>query len=209
MNRSEFGKPVKREALKRSGGRCEAVGCNKPVFRRNLCSMHLSRLVRHGSIEAMPRKPQNGAPLKWLQSHVGHTDAKCLIPPFAGGRDSKVTFEGTRMMSYKAMCIMAHGAQPSPLHEVAHGCGNGHLGCANPQHLRWATRAENMADKIEHGTTNRGERHGQARFTSETIKEIRAALEAGESQRAIATRHGTSQGTISKVARGERWGWLK
>ena len=41
MSRSEFGKPVKREALKRSGGRCEAVGelyglafgtrCNAPL----------------------------------------------------------------------------------------------------------------------------------------------------------------------------------
>lgn len=41
MPRSEFGKPVKREALKRSGGRCEAVGelyglafgtrCNAPL----------------------------------------------------------------------------------------------------------------------------------------------------------------------------------
>lgn len=33
---------------------------------------------------------------------------------------------------------------------VRHLCGNGHLGCCNPRHLRWGTDAENAQDRILH-----------------------------------------------------------
>lgn len=50
------------------------------------------------------------------------------------------------------MCILAHGEPPSPEHVAAHSCGQGHEGCVNPGHLRWATVAENIADTLKHGT---------------------------------------------------------
>lgn len=50
------------------------------------------------------------------------------------------------------------GPPPSPHHEAAHGDGDRlNNALAN---LRWATRIENEADKLRHGTTARGARHG-------------------------------------------------
>jgi len=45
MARSEFGKPVKREALKRSGGLCEAVGAVYGLEPGNRCNAPLSHGV--------------------------------------------------------------------------------------------------------------------------------------------------------------------
>jgi hypothetical protein len=43
------------------------------------------------------------------------------------------------------VCVAANGEKPTFSHEVAHSCNNGK--CINRHHLRWATRAENMADR--------------------------------------------------------------
>lgn len=210
MSRAEFTRVTKREALRRSGTLCEAVGCGKSNFRRGYCAMHYTRLLRHGAIDdAVLAKARNGAPLQWLCDHARHRGDGCLTYPFAKGRSGKVTVrDGRRLSAFAVMCELAYGPKPSLLHEAAHNCGKGHEACIHPQHLRWATHAENLADRIEHGTSNRGEQHGLSRFTVADILTIRADLRRGDPQSAVAQRFSTSQGTISKIARGERWGWL-
>lgn len=48
----------------------------------------------------------------------------------------------------RIMCEEAHGPPPSPKHDAAHDTPNGCIGglCVNGEHLRWATRSENMQD---------------------------------------------------------------
>lgn len=46
-----------------------------------------------------------------------------------------------------------HGAKPSPNHQAAHG--NGKPGDNRAENLRWATPAENQADRLLHGTACR------------------------------------------------------
>lgn len=54
------------------------------------------------------------------------------------------------------VCTWYHGPRPptdprvpgNP--QVRHLCGNGHLGCFTPAHLRWGTAAENAADRSIH-----------------------------------------------------------
>jgi hypothetical protein len=70
------------------------------------------------------------------------------------------------------MCILAHGLPPFPKAEAAHGCGKGHLGCFSPKHVRWATPAENAADRVKHGTANRGEKVACSKLTPETALAI-------------------------------------
>src|SRR5215472_6204839 len=59
---------------------------------------------------------------------------------------------------HSLVCEAFHGQRPTLLHEVAHEDGNPSNVQAN--NLRWDTRAGNHADKLRHGTHNRGERHG-------------------------------------------------
>jgi hypothetical protein len=98
------------------------------------------------------------------------------------------------------------GPKPSPLHEVAHWDNDR----SNPRlsNLRWATKKENHADKLRHGTSNRGERHGLARLTADGIRQAVANIANGSTIRNQAERLGVHRETLGKALRGESWAWL-
>lgn len=138
----------------------------------------------------------------WLREHVNDEDGGCLIWPFARHVDGRAKINGD--MPARQMCEIAHGPAPTPLHEAAHSCGKAHLGCVHPKHLRWATRAENHADKREHGTHLEGEKHYRAILTENDVVEIRR-LRRTLSQRRIARRYGVSRSCISGVLGSKNW----
>jgi hypothetical protein len=75
--------------------------------------------------------------------------------------------------------------------------------------LAWGTHRENAADARAHGTIARGRRNGHCRLTEEDVRGIRRALRSGSTQAAVGRPYGVNQSTVSKIARGERWGWLE
>jgi hypothetical protein len=98
------------------------------------------------------------------------------------------------------MCIAAHGKPKRDDLHAAHSCGNPQ--CVNPKHIRWATPAENNQDKILHGTTNEGERHGNAKLTEKDVLEIRASRETLE---ALSARYNVSISVLSNVRNRKAW----
>lgn len=100
-------------------------------------------------------------------------------------------------LASRLICEAFHGPPPSPAHQTAHGDGDPLNN--RPNNLRWATQAENQADRILHGTSNRGERHGMAKLTSDQVGEIRSAK---GSQTAIAAMYDVHQVTVSRIKRG-------
>jgi len=70
--------------------------------------------------------------------------------------------------------------------------------------LVYGTNAENQADRILHGTSNRGERHGNHRLTEQQVLEIYAR----RAERGLAGEFGVSVETISAIRTGRAWGWL-
>ncbi len=62
--------------------------------------------------------------------------------------------------------------------------------------LRWGTRAENMADRAVHGTSNRGERNGMARLRNADVVEIRRRHGNGETKKAIAADYGITTARV-------------
>lgn len=152
-------------------------------------------------------KPANGTVAAWVAANKDYAGDGCLLWPFARLPDGRAAVS-QRLGSSKAarvMCRAAHG-NPPPRHEAAHSCGKGHEGCINPRHLRWATPTDNQADKIAHGTTNRGERHGMARLTAPEVLAIRSI--AGRSQSDIAKEFGVSRRTVGFIQTKQRWAWL-
>lgn len=92
---------------------------------------------------------------------------------------------------------------PSSGLHVAHYDGN-------PQHnrpcnLRWATRQENEADKVRHGTRLYGERVPNARLTDEQALDIYRRAVAGEPHSAIAADHGIGSPYVSMIFHGTVW----
>ena len=84
--------------------------------------------------------------------------------------------------------------------ECCHNDGNAfnnHL-----SNLRWDTSKNNHADKVRHGTTNRGERCGTAKLTGIQIDAIRLDTRL---QRLIAVDYGVRQNTISKIKSRVNW----
>ena len=151
-----------------------------------------------------------GAPERYLREVVfPFSGERCLEWPHGtnGVGYGMVTFEGKRQIASRVVCEAVHGPPPTPDLQAAHSCGNGDKGCVNPLHLRWATCAENHADKLLHGTTNRGERHGLAKLTREEVREIRR-LKGVTHQREIATRFGVCQMSVSRIQRRVTWAWL-
>ena len=87
--------------------------------------------------------------------------------------------------------------------EAAHEDGNP----INNQRLNlsWKTKKENAADKIKHGTDNRGEKHNMVKVTEEIVKEIRLKYRYGAIQRRLATFYGLSQCHVSDICTRKKW----
>jgi hypothetical protein len=110
------------------------------------------------------KKAPNGEPERFYREVVlTWTSDECLLWPYAKissgygqmaiepGRRGK---SGKRVLVSRRVCEDTNGPPPTPHHDAAHSCGKGHLGCCNPKHLHWATRLENVAEAIAHGTVN-------------------------------------------------------
>ena len=93
--------------------------------------------------------------------------------------------------------------QPSLSHELAHWDGDKTNNA--PSNLRWATKVENQADRIRHGTTNRGERHGAAVLTELDVADCREARRSGVTLAALARRHGVTLQAIHYATTGKNW----
>lgn len=187
---------------------CSVEGCGKSgVMRRGFCGNHYKRFQKYGDPSAGGTSP--GVPLAWVKDHVAHEGDGCLIWPFGqrgDGRGSvKINGEDRRVQS--VMCEMAHGPAPTTAHEAAHSCGKGSSGCVHPQHLRWATRKENQADRLLHGTDSRGEKSASCILTAEQVIEIRA-LKGAVPRPELARRYGVSVSAIGDIFARRNWAWL-
>ena len=187
---------------------CSIEGCGKPHEARGWCKRHYLRWKRHGNPNS--GRTAKGAPLAWLRSvALVHDGDECLFWPFSrdtGGR-GRLAINGKDLIASRLVCSMSHGDAPSDIHQATHSCGKGHLGCVNPKHLRWATNAENQADRVVHGTSNRGERCAAAKLTEADVLWIRKT-KGTLLQREIASMLGVSQATVSEAMNGKCWAWL-
>jgi hypothetical protein len=91
------------------------------------------------------------------------------------------------------------GMRPKGM-ECCHNDGNPQNNHLN--NLRWDTPKNNQADRVKHGTTNRGEQCGTAKLT---LEQVRAIRQDDRLQRIIAAEYGVKDNTISRIKSGKRW----
>jgi hypothetical protein len=179
---------------------CSVAQCGKPVLARGLCSAHYQRWWKWSA-------PARIDPKEWLKDHSNYTGLECLIWPLcrnAAGY-AQVIWNGKQTNAHRVMCEMAHGSPPSPKHQAAHSCGNGKIGCVHPEHLRWATPKENMADQVAHGTRRVGNSVPSSRLNDRDVTSIRTRLANGETHSSIAKKYGVARSTISWIKSGKTW----
>lgn len=130
----------------------------------------------------------------------------CILWPMSVGSHGypQVSWEGKNRTGHRLACEWTYGPPPTESHQAAHSCGV--RKCVNPEHLRWATASENQADRVQHGTANRGEKCGAAKLNEKQVEEIRRRYsEGGILQRELATEFSVTQPTVSRVLSKTAW----
>lgn len=191
--------------LKIRGRKCSVAGCDRPHDSNGFCGAHSMRLKRHG--DPLGGGTSHGEPLDFLINVAARYDGKeCLIWPYGTGSEGRpiIHVGDTTRSASRYLCEFVYGPPPTPSHEAAHSCGKGHLRCIAPGHLRWATKVENEADKLIHGTHQFGENNPVAKLTEDEVEMIRS-LRGQIRQREIAARFGISQSSVSLIQRGINW----
>ncbi len=199
---------AKHYARLRTTGICAIALCGRRIYQRGWCRKHYERWSAHGNpLKTIFTRDRaaSGSLRDWLTKHVGYTGDSCLIWPFARMPNGRAHMKDA--VPSRVMCELVHGKPPSGEHEAAHSCGKAHLGCVHPHHLRWATHAENEADKEIHGTVAWGKRLPQSKLTEADVHAIRA-MRGQKLQREIACEFGVDITCINKIFRGRRWGRL-
>lgn len=167
------------------------------------------KILRHAKGQRHMSPP--GTLAAWLRAHSQHEGDECLIWPYGrrGNGYGMATVDGVKMSAHRHMCSMVHGPAPSPAHQAAHSCGNGHLGCVHPMHLAWKLPVENKADELLHGTRNIGTRNGSAKLSPDDVIAMRSCHASGRSIASLSRQFGIHEGTAREVIRRMTWRWLE
>lgn len=194
---------------------CSVPACGRPHTGNGFCRIHYMR-DRRGSdlnkpIQTKKFYTRPGEPMRFVQEVALLFDGdECLPWPFGkgtGGYGSLMVDRRLRVAS-RYICELAHGAPPSAGAEAAHSCNNGHQGCVNPRHLSWKTVAENMQDKIDNGTTLRGELNPSNVLSEDQVREIRR-LKGTIGAKKIGARFGVCETTVLYIHQRKKWAWLE
>ena len=189
---------------------CKYSGCdnqNPKRFRRGYCGKHYERFMRSGDPAGL--RAENGKALKFFNEVVlVYAGNDCLTWPFHRMKNGYCQFyyDGTMRLVHR-VAYQAISGEPIPEGlEVAHSCGNGHLGCVNPNHLALKTPLQNTHDKFAHGTVIMGEKVWNAILTEEQVREIRLLRQnTGMIYREIGKKYGVSDTCVRAICQRRNW----
>lgn len=186
---------------------CSVPGCEKKHTANGFCLNHYRRNRDHG--DPLAGITAQGEPIRYLVEEVlTYQGDDCLRWPFATWKGyGRISYEGRNQNACRVVCLLTHGEPPHRSYHAAHTCGKGHEGCVNPRHLVWKTPIDNKADELEHGVRPRGSKVGTSKLTEEDVLKIRM-MKGSMSQRDIASKFAVSEGAISAIMSGAKWGWL-
>lgn len=185
---------------------CSVGGCSRPVSRQGMCGAHRMRMRRYGTPHA--GRAFKGEPLAFLMSAVVEKTGACVLWPYGRttGGYGTVTIEGELQYVHRVVCEIKHGPPETAGQQARHICGNGHLGCFNPDHLQWGTGSENQMDRVLHDTSNRGTRHPQNKLTEAQVLEIYNDTSKDSDQ--LGALYGVNRRTVIDIFDGRTWAWL-
>lgn len=188
---------------------CSVPECGKPHYGLGLCNKHYKQEYKKRN--PSERKGEIGRHAARYLSDVviPYTGDDCLTWPFARSSNgySNIGINGRNARVHRIVCETVNGSPPSPKHEAAHTCGNGHEGCVNPRHVVWKTHAGNERDKVEHGTAVRGAKHALSKLSSADVLTI-LSLRGRLSNTKIAAQYGVCRQLVDGIMKGTKWAWL-
>lgn len=197
---------------------CSIESCGNPHYGKGYCRAHYQRSWGRKTTDPdlikVKYARRGGKPSvgheDFLRSLIGTDVTDCITWPFTKDKDGygRAVINRRHITASRAICIMAYGPPARDGLHAAHSCGKGHLGCVNPNHIRWATPKENQHDRIAHGTSVVDARWSRRQLTEDQVRHIRR-LAKSLSHEGLAKRFGVSTSTISDINTRKTWKWLK
>lgn len=187
---------------------CSIADCGKPHYGHGWCENHYRRWKRSG--DPLGGKTSRGEAKQFFENVViPYEGDDCLIWPFARSHSGygHLGWRGKICIVSRLVCEDRYGPPPSPEYHASHSCGRGHEGCVSRKHLSWKRPEANWADRVIHGTHNRGEQAGRSKLKEDDVRKIRSLLGKTEQQE-LARRFGVSRSVISHIANRRTWAWL-
>lgn len=190
--------PVKRDTV------CTVDDCDRKHCARGLCSMHYQRAAHPGTLPPPDTSPTRADE---FSAFIAIETDNCTLWPYVATplHYGLVRYEGRTHRAHALSCSLSHGPRPAG-HDAAHSCGV--RACINPRHLRWATRMENMADTIQHGTRMYGEKNPNAQLTDAQVVELRRLADEGLTTVELGIRFRVPTESARQIVRGDRWAHL-
>lgn len=122
------------------------------------------------------------------QGHIGTTR----------GGYGRYRHQGQRWRAHRVAYALAHCLEPGQM-QIMHKCNN--PACCRPSHLYAGTDADNNRDRQLAGT----QAMSAAVLAESDVINIRAMIDAGTTQQAIADQYGVHRTTIGDIATGRTW----
>jgi hypothetical protein len=187
---------------------CIIEGCDKIHYGRGYCRNHWERFNKYnnplGGLNPLIR------PSKFFYEVVlNYESDECLDWPFALNDLGYGSFyyKKVDMGVYRAVCLEIFGNPPSDEKSFAiHSCGR--PPCCNKRHIRWGSRSDNEMDKTMHGTSNKGDRHGNSKLTPKDVVVIRE-LAGKKSSIQVGKMFNVSSSHVRNIWDRKWWGWLE
>lgn len=133
------------------------------------------------------------------------TSDECMIWPYAvdGHGYGQLTRGNTRVLVHRIAFHFAYGHWPVPVGR--HTCDTPR--CFNPLHIVEGTMKQNSEDMVDRRRNRFGERHYQAKLTSEQVVAIRTAASHSyfNGTKKLAIQYGVSEGAIYHVLKLNTW----
>lgn len=179
--------------------KCSINKCGRESICRGWCRMHYQRWLTHGS--PLAGRSFVGRQRAFIESNVlRHSSYDCLRWPFSFRNGYPRFWNSGGISVHRYICERWHGRSPSPNHHAAHDCGN--KWCVAPRHLRWATPAENNADKNRHGTAQKAERNGNSKLTTRQAVTIYHSLKPYS---LLASKYGVTVQCVYSIKKRKSW----
>lgn len=198
---------------KNTGRLCSIEGCGEAYECSGYCKNHYWRWLNHGDPHSVKCNHGKGhTPEEKFWSRVDKTPG--LGPQGEcwewRGRPGKKGYALTRYLGkarivHRIAWYLEHGV--FPLLWVLHSCDNPI--CVNIGHLREGTPGDNTEDMVSRNRQAKGERAGNVKLTTELVRYICQQRKQGVICQDISDELGINNGTVSRIARGKSWRWLK
>lgn len=109
----------------------------------------------------------------------------------------------THYAVHRLVAMAFLGEPPSFNMVVCHGDGSRDNNLST--NLRWGTQAENVSDKVVHGTHQIGSKHPRSSIDEVAATCVKTLLSEGTSLRKTAALTGTSFWIVADISRGRTW----